>query len=330
MVVIYYANETSLRTANSPNYKALLETLRRADDPAGTKIADDIESDSNEFRAVVTKDEVDLFQAARKVGFDLAFFDNSKTLNGHFLQFDSTAGSVRTQPFPALPKTDNPILATSPLSRAEALRAAIGAVVSLYPNSALELVLITFTHGSRDMAVIPRVSADLTTPDAQRQFLQQLSATPEEQSPAWAKIQGISKVEYWQIIGEASAKWHVEFPLIFRQSCSSGPLNWSEVQSIPTGVKLIAHSDMENMRIRQIDYSKVFSGIESTSDWLSAFETEIGRNGVQVESKLTIWVRPAIRSIFSLHPIYFFAPLALWLAWVGFGIFRRRKVAYRA
>jgi hypothetical protein len=325
LVVLYYANETSLAASNSPNYKAILGALRRANNAAGATIARTIESDSAVFRSVVIKDEADLFHAAKDVGFDLAFFDNSKTLEGYYLSYMRHTGAVEKRQLATLPPAQNAILEMSPLSRPEALSAAIAGVAALYPEKALDIVLITFTHGSADMAIIPRVSTNLTAPDAQREFLQQLSGSGQVHAPAWAAVQGISKREYWRVIAEASARWGVMFPVVFRQSCASGVDSWSEYRALPSSVGYVAHSGTQNMKLRQIDYRAVFSRFNPSGSWLEAFKSRIRQSGVQVQSKQSIWIGPAMISIASVNPLYFFVPLMIWLGWLGMVFVQHRR-----
>ena len=321
LVVVYYANETSSEASASDNYRALLAALRSSGNEAGTQIAHDIESDSKIFWTVVQKDQEALFTAAKNIGFDLAYFDNTKTLKGHFLQFDREVGEIRQLQFPALSPADNPILATSPLSRPEALRSALASVASLYPARDLDIALITFTHGSADMAIIPRVSTNLTAPDAQREFLEQLSGSGGSQAPAWAKIQGISKREYWQIIADASRTdangvSRVRFPLVFRQSCASGLLNWSEFRSIPDSVRTVAHSGMQNMHLEQMDYRAIFSNFGPASAWLETFKSRIEASNVQVQTRRTLWIRPVMTNLGSVNLVFFFVPLMAWIGWL--------------
>jgi len=49
-------------------------------------------------------------------------------------------------------------------------------VAALYPPNSLDIVLITNSHGSRDMALIPRVNADLSQADAGRAMREMLES----------------------------------------------------------------------------------------------------------------------------------------------------------
>jgi hypothetical protein len=316
-VVLYYANETSLAASASENYRALLVALRAAGNEAGTEIARSIESDSHVFRTVVQKDLADLLVAARRLGLDLAFFDNDKALKGQFAHLGRGSGEMRLLPLPALPPTANPILETSPLSRPEALRAALSAVAALYPGQDLDIVLITFSHGSSKMAIIPRVSTNLTTPDAQREFLQQLSGSEHAQPAAWAKIQGIDRNEYWQILAEASQSTRIKFPLVFRQSCASGLQSWSELLALPGSVAALAHSGLHNMHLKQIDYGTMFVGSSEEGNWLEAFKSRLAASNVYVETRRTLWVAPTLTELASVSLFYYFVPLLAWLAWLA-------------
>ena len=328
-VFVYYANETSLTAARSDNYRRLLAALRESDSSVGEQLASTIEADVQSFRSVVQKDEIDLMQAARQIGFDLVIFTNARTLDGHFLQLDRDAGEVRTRQFTALSRPENAVLATSPLSRPDAFHAALAAVPALFPDEALDIVLTTASHGSADMAIIPRVSTNLSSPDARKEFLHQLAGSHESgaPSPEWAKLQGISKSEYWKILADVSAGWNARFPLVFRQSCASGLHSWSELRSLPESVDKVAHSGMRNMNIRQIDYSAVLASPEPGRDWLEAFKTRIQMRQVSVENRQTIWIGVAMIHAASINPIVYCIPLLAWLGWVVMVVLKQRRVA---
>ena len=326
-VLVYYANETSQAAAESANYQALLATLSEARSEAGSMLAHWIESDSELFRKVVRRDEQDLFRAAREFGFDLAFFDNTKAQNGVFRFFDHRTGSDRYEPFGVLPPAENAILATSPLTRTVALRTALENVSGLYGDSSVDVVLIAFSHGSVDMAVMPRVSANLSTPDARAEFLRVLAEgpNPSGQSPAWAQIQGITKKEFWQVLEDVSRRKPVLFPLVFRQSCSSGISDFTEWRQLPDSVTRVAHTSVKNMHLAYVDYNKVFAGSGRGVDWQDKLETGLAHGPVKVEGRATLWFDPLMRTIASIHPAWFILPLVAWLGWLTAILFGSRR-----
>ena len=324
-LLVYYANETTEETARSDNYETLFRILRTSQNPMGNELADIIASDVRKFRAIVERDVQTLLASAPRIGFDVAIFTNTHTLNGQYLYYSHTAGTADTRRFPALQPPPNAILATSPLARSDALHVALTEVASLYSTGQLDLTLIANSHGTDDMALIPRVNTDLSTPSGVEGFAQQLNSGSDVEAPFWAVLQGTSKVEFWRTLSQVAAKHEVTFPLIFRQACESGLHSWEEYRAVPQNVGRVAHSSTEPMKIVQVDYPAIFAGIAPGSDWVQQLSNELIRSGVNVEARGQLWMRVVSMSIRSLHPLYYFMPLVLWLTWFGFQVARTRR-----
>jgi hypothetical protein len=275
------------------------------------------------YRSVVRQDQTDLQNAAREERFDLAVFTNEMTLDGRFLYFNAQTSQTQSRSFPALTPLSDAILATYPLARLESFKAALASVFELYPRDTLDVVLISASHGSTEMALIPRVNTDLTVPHAREELIRQLREGPSGAAFQWAKLQGIEKTEYWSAIREVGGRAGVRFPLVFRQSCLSGPSSWRELVHVPTTVEYIAHSGMQNMNMLQINYREVFAGIGAEADWIETFKSRIEGRHVYVQSWTTLWVWPLLNALASINPAIYFVPLILWALWIAAVIIRK-------
>ena len=318
LVVIYYGNETTERSTNSLNHTSLLSVLRKSTGPLASKLAKSIQSDTRKFREVIERDSKVLLAAARRIGFDLAVFTNTLALDRKYLFYKHATTTQEVRQLPDRKPTSNIILQNSPLSRPESLRANLLEIASLYPPNSLEVVLITNSHGSANMALMPRVNTNLSLPNARAELAIRLEGTIQGDPPVWAALQGTSKLEYWKVISEVGALHGIHFPLVFRQACSSGLRSWAEFNSLPDNVSFIAHSAMSNMNMLQINYSAVFSSMDKDTDLVKSLMTELKTRDVRVNTKRTIWFWVLLISLGLIHPAVYFAPLVIWLIWFGF------------
>lgn len=322
-IVIYYANETSKQAADSKNYALLLSVLRKSSNPEAAAIADGIESDTRGFPAVVRRDVKAILAAARRLKLDFAAFTNAMALDGRYLFYRSTDDTVETRGLPDLPATSSPILASSPLSRPEVFRAALLEVGSLYPANSVDAVLIANSHGSGEMALMPRVNTDLSSMDAASAMAQLLESGEQGATPpSWAVLQGTNKMDFWRAISDADTAHGIRFPLVFREACASGPGSWAEISAVPESVGALAHSAMENIRPADIDYASVFAFDGGNRDWVEGISSGLENFGIHLDTKRTLWFWVALIASGSVHPALYFMPLALWLVW--YGLFRLR------
>ena len=212
-VLVFYANEMTEFAVQAKYFETLLRRLRNAGAEDTKQLADTIESDVQLYRWVIRRDQAELSDAARRIGFDLAIFTNELTLAGQFLFISALDRSDRAYPFRGPEPSPNAVLSASPLSQPEALRSALIAVSSLYPTNSVDLILITELHGSADMAVIPRVSTDLSLPGAETQFVEALMGANSSGQPEWSKLQGIEKRVYWRVLSEVGSLYGATIPV---------------------------------------------------------------------------------------------------------------------
>ena len=328
-LLVYYGDETSAQAAQSENYAALFEVLRNSDSPRAAKVAKSIATDAEKFPLLVQRDIDALKVQARRLGIDLAIFTNALALEAEYQLFRAQAGVTETHRLPDIPPTSSTILSTSPLSRPEYLSAALLSVAALSPANSLDIVLITNGHGSRDMALIPRVNADLSQAGAALAMREMLESNDNGTPPAWAQPEGTSKLAFWQVLENVTAAHGVRFPLVFREACFSGIRSFTELFAVPGSVGFIAHSATGSL-------DRVESGLRAiTRDCKSRLRLDrvlVGKSRTRRDPRRYVGhgvVRRAVRVVLRNIPIVvFFIPIALWISWYGFGRRRfRHKVA---
>ncbi len=317
-VLIYYGNETSERAqANSSNLKRLRTLLRQSKAPIAARLSSIIEADLTDFRAQVGRDRADLLAAAQRIGFDLAIFTNTLAQTAQYMFYRHDVGLLETRPFPQLPPAASEILSLSALSRPEALKAALSSVAAHYEGKPLNIALVTLSHGSLDMALMPRVNSDLSTPHAVDEFKRNLQRGGNGVTPEWATPQGTGKIAYWDVLADISKATGARFPLVFRQACGSGPNGWREFMRVPSTITTIAHTGRYNIDIDQIDYAELFAPGAPGSDWLDLLTTGLKQREITVSSQFTIGLWALLSTLINTHPAVFLVPLLLWLAVFG-------------
>ena len=270
-LLVYYGDETSAQASQSENYAALLEVLREtATAVARQRWPKASLTDAERFPLLVRRDIETLKVQAKRLGFDLAIFTNAMAFDGTYQLFRAETGMTETHRLPNIPSTSSTILAISPLSRPEYLRAGLLSVSALYPVNSLDMVLITNGHGGRDMALIPRVNADLSQTGAALAMREMLESDDNGAPPAWAQPQGTSKLAYWQILEDVSVARGVRFPLVFRETCVSGIRSFTELLAIPDSVGLIAHSGTGDISGWDLDYGQMLGTVAPGSDWIAS------------------------------------------------------------
>ena len=328
-LLLYYGDETSTQAIQSENYAALLAVLRSSSSPRAAAVATSVVSDADNFPRLIQRDVEALQLQAKRLGFDLAIFTNALAFDGHFLLYRAETGSTEKQALPPVPAAANTVLANSPLSRPEYLRAALFSVGALYPKNTLDIVLITNSHGGRDMAMIPRVNADLSQAGAAAAMKEMLETGDNGEPPDWAVPKGTSKIAFWHVVGEASSAYGIRFPLVFRETCVGGLHSWTEFFTVPSSVRLIADSGMDEINGWDLDYASLLGDVTPGSDWVASLAEALELQGLSVKTGTTAWTDVFLISLYRIPIAAFFVPLALWLAWYAVASFRERRRTLR-
>jgi hypothetical protein len=205
------------------------------------------------------------------------------------------------------------------------LHAVLFSVSALYPTNSLDIVLIINGHGGSDMALIPRVNADLSQSGAAAAMREMLASDDDGAPPAWAIPQGISKLAYWQILDDTSSTFGARFPLVFREACFSGLRSWTEFFAVPRSVGLIADSGREDLNSWDFDYAQMLGNVSPGSDWIAPLAAALNFHGIHISTPRTAWIGVLLITLRRIPIAAFFAPLVVWIAWYAVASFRRRR-----
>jgi hypothetical protein len=288
-VLIYYGNETTAAAAASRNYRVLLASLRAYGGREGSDIADAIDDDAKISPAIVRAEVQSLLHGCGRLNADIAIFTNELTLAGRFLFCRAASHGVETVSFGGINPSPDNTLNLTPLSRSEYLQAALEQVGTLFPGRPIDAILLTHSHGQPDMALMPRVSADVADLDAAtlRHILDF-----RDSKPSWAAAKGTSKVEYWRVLSEISRTYGTRFVLVFRQACESGFDSLAEFRTVPASVNLVAHTAMGDLPYGKIDYDALVSAAAGTPAFAQALADNLRAQGIHVDAKwpLLLWL----------------------------------------
>jgi hypothetical protein len=327
VTLVYYANETVPQIVDSRHYQSLLRLLEAERDARADSVMRSIQYDLAFFPAAVQKDIKDLRATALANAWTLFIFTNASALKGNY-ERQGADGVTETYAFPLSPTNEDPLLEYSPLARPEVLRNAAAEVADQLKGSNAKLVFITKTHGSEDMALMPRVSADTSwVTRSELRSLMNESDSADSFSPSWAAERGTSKIEFWQSL----RRWRddgIDLALIIRDSCRSGVSSLEEYFWVPWQTKAIAHSGNTELYFNQLDYGRIFSLAprQTIEDSYAALVA----NGLAIETRSDRLYRAAELALRAIPLPLFFIPFVVWLVAV-FGmsltsanLFRRR------
>jgi hypothetical protein len=316
-IVVYYANETTPQAASSPNTARLLAILDHSTNPAARGMAQLLRDDAAKFGAAVKRNEAALVAAAQQRGFDLIIFSNALALEHKFLVLRHGA-TLESLPLPAAPPAPTAALATSPLARPEYLATALREIAALYPGRP-DVILITNSHGAGDLALTPRIFADLAVTKAgELEHELETPAKPGEPPPVWAAYPGTTKSEYWQVLAHAR---QLHFALVVRDACESGVSSWREwLALLPADVTTLAHSASAIIDYDAIDFEAAFAADPKNASLATGLAAELQRQGLHVEGKITLLLGLVLRQMAGVPVLLYFVPLALWLCWLGLAV----------
>jgi hypothetical protein len=326
-IVLYYANETTVQAARSDNYAALLSILRMSANPLAPEIMNALVEDAKEYPAAVQHDIDQLLTVARRRAFDLAIFSNTLALDRQYLFYRAAAGVVEIGQLPELPGAPSPALATAPLSRPEYFDAALREVGARYPPDSLDVILITNSHGAGDLALTPRVFADLTNVNVPALWAElDRPAAGAGERAVWAAFPGTTKRDYWNVLNEVSRWRGLRFPLVFRQACESGPSSWAEIGAVPSSVDAVAHTADAMLGFSDVDDAAALDTDATGAVRVRQLSVALEKSGIEVDRRPMLWLPLARSALARNYPFLFFLPLAAWLAWqcrTLIGSFRR-------
>jgi hypothetical protein len=311
-LVIFYADETVPESASTKSYQNLVSALTGSDNPVAAVILREIRHDVDQFRDSTKKNIDALMLGARRHQVDLAVFTNTMAIRGYWQLYRAEKDQMEDLRLPVVPVLESDALEFSPLSRPEFLQLALSEVGSNYSQGSLDVILITDSHGSRQMALMPRISSDLAGVDA-IEIRQAIDAVTQGSvvNPRWTTPVGTDKIKYWNIIGASALKYGMGFSLVFRQACQSGVETLTEMSAIPPQVIRIADT-----RDLSIDYDAVsYRDLESVNSGVIAddFAMVLEKQSISVQPRLMLWFG-FCKAIFRyVVPFALLLPMILWM-----------------
>ena len=312
-IIVYYANETVKQVADSAQYSSLQAILRKSHSQTGDRLTKILQGDIELYPQIVERESSALQAMAKRLQTDLAIFTNKLALEGHYLFYDAASDTLQRPTFAIAQKEDGPFVALAPLSRADVLREALEAVAGTASQPASSMVLLVNSHGTMQMALMPRINVDLSVA-TEDEILRRVRAGSRGEPPRWAMPHGTSKVEFWRILGEIGRARNVRFPLVVRLACQSGLSSEAELAAIPPSVERIAHTGLSSPSTGNIDLAGAVSKTEGT-DWIARMPAALREAGFSIDTpqSLTLWLIPiALRQI---PVIVYFLPLFGWFVW---------------
>lgn len=161
-VLIYYANETPTDRFSNGNRQTIVEWLRGSRNGEALKLVEALQSDARGFPETVAR-EVAALQAAaaaraKSAAFGLVVFTNADARQSRFRYLrPGEEGPFHVAPL-ALPRLDDPILQASPLTEPHVFARALVAAARLFDPNDHQFVLITKSHGSPELALMPQLT----------------------------------------------------------------------------------------------------------------------------------------------------------------------------
>lgn len=328
-LVVLYANESTAHALESEQYQVVLRILETSNGDLAKGLRAELIADAREFPAAIARNHAALLAQARRAPFDLALFTNDLAYSGRYLLNRNGQQDHETLLLTDVPSLDHPFLATAPLSDPRLMRTALLDLIGRYPTEPLDVVLLTFSHGTLDMALMPRVNIDLRSASENeiRRAVEQSADAPA--SPDWARSQGTSKAEFWRVLGALGAAHpQLHFPLVVRGSCQSALMSLDEYLAIPPIVGLIGHTGLESPTIRSVRLDKVLD--DRHAPFSPAVLAEGARSAsYRVDSRrsIALWLVPVL--LWQIPLAVYCMPVALWLVWMGWSSARSRLAADR-
>lgn len=164
-VLIYYANETAPDEAESRNYAQLLEWLESSDSDRIKKLAAGIEKELEDFHAVVDAEIDSISTHLAKMPADRALSAAILTnrLGRHSAFRIWRAGAQQPEEGQLeVPKFDELAYNSNPLSHPQVFNNALTAIAAEFDPAQHQFILITKSHGGREIALSPRISLDVS------------------------------------------------------------------------------------------------------------------------------------------------------------------------
>ncbi len=314
VVFIYVASETAPNEAESENYRALIELLRRQGHEKLDQIAESLVRDLERFPAAVDE-EIDVLgrrlPGLTGVAPAAVVFTNRLLRRGRYLEYRPGWPGLQKVPlsFP-IPRLENPIAASNPVCNPEVFSLLLTETARRFDPSYYEFVLMTKSHGNPEMAMTPRVSR--LASDIKPEDLAALAGIGDRSASDHAAVPrlGISRRQYFDLLNEQGRTEGMEFALVYIEACQ-GHFAEALKERLPANVRR-AYVTAGGAQYRNVDFERLFDRMAEGVPLADALEQQLAdrQPGVMHTPPWRRWLW-----------LGFWLPLVAWLVWL---VFQRR------
>ncbi|MDZ4820629.1 MAG: hypothetical protein SGJ20_16820 [Planctomycetota bacterium] len=303
-VLIYYANEASPNEQEAENYRVMIEWLESSGLEKGLKIAHGFKNEAPLFGGAVATEQKAMEEGALRCQppLPVMVFTNRLAQQGTYRVFRPG----RDEAFVTLPiqkiESDNYIITSNPLSQAVILDRALSAAATQFDPKQHRFVLITKSHGGKDLALTVRL-ARRHEEISREQLIEGLQNPTATVAPA---VVGTSKEEYFDCLQKAGEQYGMQFSLVFVEACQ-GTFELPMIQKLPQNVTLLYSSGDRFLQYQTLNYPELFSRVSKTRSFSAVLDDELK------PKYLALYRAPNTPSYWSWLG---FGAVGIWLLWM--------------
>jgi len=308
-VLIYYANETAPDDAELESWETILGWLDSSDKPKLDKIARQLRHDRRRFPEVVDQEVVVIQEQIidTPAGLTAVVFTNRLVRNGKYLIFrggDTKAEEGTIEPLPS----GNFILTSNPLARADMFARGLSEVAKRFDPTRHNFVLVTTSHGNTRMAMTPRLCVRAAETTREELLAVGAGQVSDDELPSWADRLGVTKDQYFDVLGKLGQEHGMQFDLVFMLACN-GTLDDVTIRP-PKNVRKLYMTGPNKAAHGSLDYVDLLALYDGETPLADIFERELA-------PRFPVLVRgdgpPSYRR-FPWHTPLYWLPLAFCLA----------------
>lgn len=191
-------------------------------------------------------------------------------------------------------------------------------MADVFPPDRHVYLLVTQSHGSKVMAVTPRLAVRHEETTREELLARAAEAPPPGPPPAWSNKVGISKPQLLETITAAGRDRAMHFPRVYVEACHTEGPEFTR-DNLPPNVDRLMHirAGAYRLNVLYLDVQQQRREGESFADAL--VRTRSPKFDV-VERAWPVW------SFLRAFPWLYLAPFAVWLLW----LLDRRRLTRRA
>ena len=330
-VLIYYANETAPDDAEAKNYQTIIGWLRSSAHPRHQKVAETLEQDIHVFPAAVDVEVHSLkSQLPKTVGApNTVVITNRLCRQGKCLVWRTDWPSVRRVDLKVPSCKDRDYITKSnPLSCPDTFQSFLGQVARWFDPGKHNFVLITKSHGSTESSITTRlrIRSETISRDEvlRRALIQQDDAKPLDEG----QDIGITKEEYFYILGEAGKQWGMQFTLVYPEACCS-TIDDSLIAKLSSNIGCVCYNSETTSFYINLIYPDILRQMKGRKSFAGSMMSNLPSKFVLLHPREYRSHPPvAVDRLASFPMMVYFTPLALWVvwgAWMALSVLRRTR-----